>query len=207
MKTNVYIDAFNLYFGCLKGTPFKWLDLDKLSRLILPRHTINKIKYFTARVKPRPNDPTQPNRQQIYIRALCTIPNLSVIYGHFLSHNVWLPLANSSGGKTQYVRVIRTEEKGSDVNLATHLLNDAYQNDYEITAIISNDSDLVESVKIVRGQLGLKVGILNPHRHPSRELQAHSDFFKKVRRGVLAVSQFPNTLTDSRGPITKPEAW
>ncbi len=207
MKTNIYVDAFNLYFGCLRGTQYKWLDLDKLSRLMLPRHTINNIKYFTARVKPRPNDPTQPNRQQTYIRALCTIPDLSVIYGHFLSHDVWLPLANTSRERIQYARVIRTEEKGSDVNIATHLLNDAYQNDYEVAVIISNDSDLVEPVKIVRGQLGLKIGILNPHRHPSRELRANSDFFKKIRRSVLVASQFPSTLTDIRGTITKPEAW
>ena len=109
--------------------------------------------------------------------------------------------------ESNYARVIRTEEKGSDVNIATHLLNDAYQNDYEVAVIISNDSDLVEPVKIVRGQLGLKIGILNPHRHPSRELRANSDFFKKIRRSVLAASQFPSTLTDSRGTITKPEAW
>ena len=30
MRTRVYVDAFNLYYGALRGTPYKWLDLDAL---------------------------------------------------------------------------------------------------------------------------------------------------------------------------------
>lgn len=57
MKTNVYVDAFNLYYGCVKGTPYKWLDLAKLCGLLLPGDTVNRIRYFTARVQARPGDP------------------------------------------------------------------------------------------------------------------------------------------------------
>jgi hypothetical protein len=52
MNTFVYIDAFNLYFGSVRGTPYKWLDLNKLCHILLPRHEIAQIKYFTARVMP-----------------------------------------------------------------------------------------------------------------------------------------------------------
>ncbi len=55
MKTYVYIDAFNLYYGCVKNTPYKWLDLSKLCAILLPQHHIERIKYFTARVKSLPN--------------------------------------------------------------------------------------------------------------------------------------------------------
>ena len=49
--TNVYIDGVNLYYGCLRGTPFRWLDVARLSSLLLPRdHRIHRIRYFTARV-------------------------------------------------------------------------------------------------------------------------------------------------------------
>ncbi|HVR36551.1 MAG TPA: NYN domain protein, partial [Methylomirabilota bacterium] len=80
----VYIDAFNFYFGAVKGTPYKWLDFGKFCRLLLPNNQIVGIRYFTARVRPLPHDPDQPTRQQIYWRALRTIPNFSLYEGHFL---------------------------------------------------------------------------------------------------------------------------
>jgi uncharacterized LabA/DUF88 family protein len=167
LKTNIYIDGFNLYFGAVKGTPYKWLDLAEMCRLMLPRNQIHKIKYFMALVNARPNDPDQPVRQQTYLRALKTIPNLSIILGHFLTNECSMLLASSTPSNPQYARVIKTEEKGSDVNLATHLLNDGYKQDYEVAVVITNDSDLLEPIRIVRHELGLPVGILNPHKRPS----------------------------------------
>jgi hypothetical protein len=173
---------------------------------MLPKNDIVEIKYFTARVKPRPGDPGQPNRQQMYIRALRTIPNISIYYGHFLSNTVRLPLALPSG-KNKFVDVCKTEEKGSDVNLTTHLLCDGYEDSYDVAVIISNDSDLVEPVRVVKTKLGKKVGLLNPHKHPSRQLSKYSHFMKKIRKGVLKHSQFPPQLKDKHGTIVKPSSW
>jgi uncharacterized LabA/DUF88 family protein len=207
MKTYVYIAAFNLYFGCVKNTPYKWLDLSKVCNILLPQHEIQCIKYFTAHVKALPNSPNAPVRQQIYLRALATLPNLEIIYGHFLSHHVRMPLANPGLGQPKTVEVIKTEEKGSDVNLAIHLLHDAYQNRYESAVIVSGDSDLVTAVQIVKNELGRAVGVLNPQQRPSRMLQRHATFYKHIRTGVLAASQFPTTLTDEYGKFSKPTEW
>lgn len=207
MKTYVYIDGFNLYFGSVKKTPFKWLNISEMCRLMLPKHNIEAIKYYTALVKPLPHDPKQPMRQQTYLRALQTLPNVTVVYGHFLSHIVKMPLAYHKGKKLKYVDIIKTEEKGSDVNLATHLLDNAYQGDFDIAVIVSNDSDLVEPVKIVKDKLKKKVGILNPHKHPSQELLKHATFFKTIRKGVLKTSQFPEEMEDKRGKFHKPSSW
>ena len=80
-RVNVYIDGFNLYYGSLKRTPYKWLDVSKLCKSLLPSDTIQSIKFFTANVSARPHDQHLPARQQIYFRALKTIPNLTMIYG------------------------------------------------------------------------------------------------------------------------------
>lgn len=125
MKTFVYVDAFNLYFGCVKDTPYKWLDMARLCALMLPKHEIERIKYFTARISSRANDPEAPRRQETYLRALRTIPNLEIFYGHFLTHPVLMRLANPQPNQKAFVWVIKTDEKGSDVNLATQLLSDA----------------------------------------------------------------------------------
>jgi len=87
-RVNVYIDGFNLYYGAVKGSPFKWLDLSALCQRMLPGDTVQKIEYFTAILSARPGDPGLPMRQQIYLRALRTIPNLEITYGKFLTHSV-----------------------------------------------------------------------------------------------------------------------
>ncbi|GAP40683.1 PIN domain-containing protein [Flexilinea flocculi] len=105
----VYVDGFNLYYGAVKNTANKWLDIQKMVQLILPINQIKKIKYFTAVVSARQQDPEQPLRQQMYLRALRTIPNLEIIFGHFLTHPVRLPLANPVAGQKTYAEVIKTE--------------------------------------------------------------------------------------------------
>jgi len=205
--THIYIDGFNLYYGALRRTPYRWLNLETLCQLLLPKNTIGQIKYFTALVSARPNDPDQPVRQQLYLRALRTLPKVSIHFGHFLTHEVMMALVVAPGQPPKYARVIKTEEKGSDVNLATHLLHDAHMGRFDVAVIISNDSDLLEPIKIVRGQLHKRVGILNPHPNPSRALLPHIDFIKQIRTGVLRTAQFPLTLTDAHGTFTKPAAW
>jgi len=106
-----------------------------------------------------------------------------------------------------YVKVIKTGEKGSDVNLATHLLVDGYNDEYELAVVVSNDSDLVAPIQIVITELKKPVGLLNPAKHPSQVLQNCVTFQKKIRAGVLKNCQFPPILTDSIGSFAKPSSW
>jgi uncharacterized LabA/DUF88 family protein len=205
MRAYVYVDGFNLYYGSLKGTPNKWLDISKLCRFLFPHSEISKIKYFTAPVKIRPNDPDpdKPNRQQIYLRALKTIPNIEIFEGTFLWHRVFMKNAKNDG----YTEVIKTEEKGTDVNIAAHLLNDGHKGQYEIAIVISNDSDLVAPIKMVIGELGLPVVVVSPFKTNSIELKKIASSVRTIRKGVLAVSQFSDELEDSTGIFTKPASW
>lgn len=113
-------------------------------------------------------------------------------------------------GGIKKVKVYKTEEKGSDVNLATHLLNDAHLKDFEMAVVISNDSDLVEPIRIVINELGLRVGVLNPHikgSHPSFHLKQTATFVRYLRKSDLARSQFPPTMSDTDGNFYKPDTW
>jgi uncharacterized LabA/DUF88 family protein len=207
LRAYVYIDGLNLYYGALKNTRYKWLNLEEMCRLLLPGDDIRSIKYFTAIINARPHDPDAPTRQQVFLRALRTIPKLSIHLGHFLAHEVWMPLASSTSNPPQNVRVIKTEEKGSDVNLATHLVRDGFRGEYEVAVVVTNDSDLLEPIRVVGRELALPVGILNPHRKPSRALLPHVKFMKKIRPGLLAKCQFPDQLTDKDGTFRKPKSW
>ncbi len=208
MRTIACVDGFNLYFGALRKTPHRWLNLQRLMELHLkPHNQLVGIKYFTAKLNQRPNDPDAPARQEMYLRALATLPNLEITFGHFLTKNVRMLLANPAPGQAPAVTVIKTEEKGSDVNLAVQLLHDAHLDRLDCAVIVSGDSDLLMPVKIVRNELNKVVGVLNPQRHPCRVLEANANFYKHLRPNFVAAAQFPDTLTDARGIFTKPAAW
>ncbi len=209
LKTNrtfVYVDGFNLYYGKLKNSKYKWVNIETLCRLLLPHNEIIQIRYFSAQISARPNDPNQPVRQQTYFRALRTLPSVDIVLGHFLSHEV-LMTASPVTNPPKMVKVLKTEEKGSDVNIASYMLMDGFQNRFDTAVLMSNDSDLATPLKFLRETLGKKVGILNPQEKASRVLVKNSDFVKSIRDGVLAVSQFDQTLTDSNGTFTKPIDW
>lgn len=211
MESIVYVDRFNLYYGCLKRTPYRWLDLLAFAQKLLPRDEITAIKYFTAIVHPRPGRDDAVRDQALYLRALETIPCLSLHFGRFLTSETWAHLVDPPATGNARVKVHKTEEKGSDVNLATHLLVDGFKNRYELAVVVSNDGDLKAPVEYVRGELSRPVGVLNPRRNRSYALSPTrlppGSFYKPIRPGVLGSSQFPPTLRDQRGSFSKPDDW
>lgn len=220
MKVNIYIDGFNLYYRALRGRPsgFKWLDLSKLTGALVKGREINRIRYFTAKVSNTDADPTQNTRQQIYLRALETIPNLSITYGTFKERDKHRPLVSPVPGQARFVHIRDREEKGSDVNLASYLLVDGFQGEYDFAVVISNDTDLVEPIRLVRAKLELDVWVVNPSPPPKKglrdlnpmhqELQDVASERRRIFEATLRNSQFPNPLIDAEGrTITKPNSW
>ena len=117
-RTNVYIDGFNLYYSAVRKTSFKWLDLSALCHRLFPNKNIQSIKYFSAKVKTTKHDPNAPTRQEMYWRALRTIPNLEIIEGNFVRWPRLMPqsplayINDNYSNPPQRVQVERTEEKG-----------------------------------------------------------------------------------------------
>ena len=214
MRTALYIDGFNLYYSAVKGTPLRWLDPVALASRAFPRNTIVQTKFFTAKVSALPGDPDQPGRQQIYWRALRTIPDVEVILGEFRTRVVRAAVAQPP---PKTIEVLKTEEKGSDVNLAAHLLLDGFQRRFDVAIVISGDSDLVTPIKMVRTALGKAIGVLNPQRisgpgsrkpRKSAGLQHAATFYQNsLTWKQLADAQFPAALTDKVGTFTKPASW
>ena len=214
MITNVYIDGFNLYYGSLRKTPYKWLDLLHLCHSLLPNKFINRIRYFTARIKPLPHDKQAPVRQNNYLRALTTLLNLTIHYGQFVSRSQTWPVDPMTypipGGPPQMAQILRTEEKRSDVNLATHLLIDCVDDTFDEVVVISNDSDLTLPIEFAANRFGKTVGVINPQRYgkPSRELSKVASWtYTRINPSVLAGSQFPAVVNAGNSRINKPASW
>jgi hypothetical protein len=215
----------------LSRTPYRWLDLGAFARHALTGHEVAAIRYFTAKVS-GVSDPQSPVRQQTYLRALRTVENLSIHFGSFQRTKDWqrlvgafpdpsaLPPPPSPQVKTkdgqQRIKVHRSNEKGSDVNLASYLLLDTFRKDnlgFDGVAVVTNDSDLVTPIMMVRDELKTDVLVLDPQLDPrhadaeAKELKTAATSYRKIRTGTYAASQFPTTLRDVHGTITKPRPW
>lgn len=209
MKVNVYVDGLNLYHRKLEGTKFKWLNLWTLAELLVPKDEVHRVRYFTAKVMTYPgkSNHLQMVRQQTYLRAVDTLrpKGLTVHFGLFKvtqkeRHRVVAP--------HRPVLVFDPEEKGSDVNLASHLLLDAFHGDFEKALIVSYDSDLDTPAQIVRREFGLHVQVAIPGTHADMpESMIRADSITRVSDEKLSSAQFPPKLTDRFGTITKPAEW
>ena len=211
MKTNVYIDGFNLYYRAVRRTNYKWLDLFKVSQALVPSHEVNWIRYFTAQVLPVADDPSLMVRQAAYIRALQTIPTLTVHWGQFKRREKAGPVVSPVSGHPDHARIHVFEEKGTDVNLATYLIMDGYDGDYEQAVVITNDSDLALPISMVKEKLNLPVGVVNPNLNQRAntpvELREAATFQRRLRESTLRDCQFPSILYDTNGTIRKPDEW
>jgi hypothetical protein len=162
MQTVVYIDGFNLYYGACRHPGRRWLNLAALCERLLPNDEVQEIAFCTANVKKDPADPGKQDRQRIYHRALRTIPNLEIHLGRFVPKRVKGRLVDRAEGES-LERVVETfEEKGTDVNIASLLLKDAFEKRFESAVVISNDGDLKMPVQIARSDLGLPITVVNP---------------------------------------------
>jgi len=234
VTTIVYVDGFNFYYGAVKGTQYKWADFEKLTGRLIPNDQVSKIRYFTAPVKSRGSDPQGPERQAAFIRAISSNPLIEVHLGHFRTDPAWLPLAPGRWAdatrprvrsrrnvdmiqnrfeprlsRPPSIRVLKTEEKGSDVNLASFLLYDTFKGLCSKALVISNDSDLAEPIKMVVEE-GVVVGVVNPHRRHkmSRHLKNVASFDIQLRHQILAKCQMPSPVFGARGQqIHKPKTW
>ncbi len=199
-----YIDGFNLYFGLKdKGWQrYYWLDIQEMvGRLLKPQQRLLEIKYFTSRVSATRSDSDKPKRQGVYLEALQTRPALRIYYGHYLVSPV---VCQKCGNIHQ-----KPTEKMTDVNIATELLCDAFQDRFDVAIIVSGDSDLAPPVSAMRRLFCHKRAfIFFPPGRFSNILKNVASASLHIGRGVLAASQFPERIVKSDGfALQRPQKW
>lgn len=207
MRARVYIDGFNLYYRGLKTTRYKWLNIRAFAQAMLASDDhIDLVRYFTTDVSPRAGDPEAPTRQEAYFRALRTLPGVKFHKGRFLAKTVVRPLSQEP---SCFVEVNSTEEKGSDVNLATYLVRDAFLDEFDLALVVSQDTDLIEPLRVVKEEVGKIIGVVwLENSRPGNKHRQVTSFIRHARPSVLRDCQFPNPVIGKGGrKIWKPEAW
>jgi uncharacterized LabA/DUF88 family protein len=224
MRAAVYVDGFNLYYIRLKGQRyFRWLNLKALADGILKApHNVGEVNYYTAHVSHK-EDPGAPGRQRSYLNALATVPEIKVHFGNFLYSEKWVALIKPPRTRPENYRwpppwpdlvwIGKTEEKGSDVNLASHLVRDALMNRFDVGVVLSNDTDLVEPIRIAVREARKSVILLSPlHPNPkldpttgrkpspAKSLRDVSSSVLHIHNGHLRRAQFPDRFSVLHSP-------
>ena len=224
MKTTIYIDGYNLYYGCLKHTKYKWLDLYELFashiiRVQSPSSTVTKIKYFTAdiRAKVASRGTQATTAQDSYHRALLTLypDKVEIIKGYYSLEKASLLKYKKPPDKRDRIDVWRLEEKQTDVNIALHAYRDAIRKECEQIVIVSNDTDLKPLLQMIRkdmGQniiIGVVIPILKKSRRPAnRSLSNIADWTRNyILEDELKRSQLSNPIPTRKKPIKRPDYW
>ena len=107
------------------------------------------------------------------------------------------------------VRVVKLEEKRTDVNIASAMLLDAFNNKADVFVLVSGDTDFIAPVKIVRKDFKKTVIVLNP-RDSKSWLKDCASYSRDIPRDLPAQCQLPDIVPyGKRGDrfIHRPIAW
>jgi 6-hydroxy-3-succinoylpyridine 3-monooxygenase len=210
-RSAIYIDGFDLYYGALKDSAYRWLDLQKYFSQVRSDEQIQQIWYFTAEVSG-----SAGIRQKAYLDALSTCPLVKTVKGVFKKKELKCGVRSCNysdpvSGKKFY----SYEEKQTDVNIALQIVRDAYEKQYSSIVLVSGDSDLTPALKLVREISPLtKITVYVPSRHPSRvkatgELRSIANKVRALPLTNLSKAQLPEAAQDAQGNIIshKPKCW
>jgi uncharacterized LabA/DUF88 family protein len=199
-----YVDGFNLYFG-LRSRQWRryyWLDLHRMAQnLLRTGQQLVETKYFTSRVSATPANPQKARRQVAYLEALQTLSCVQIFFGHYLENSVECRRCGATW--------ISHDEKMTDVNIATELLTDAFDDRFDTAILVTADSDLTRPIEVVRTRYPGKRVVLAfpPNRFSERLKQVGSAYFT-IGRDVLAASQLADSVVKPDGfVLRRPAKW
>jgi uncharacterized LabA/DUF88 family protein len=199
-----YVDGFNLYFG-MKSKGWRklyWLNLVTLANALLkPDQLLEKVHYFTSRIRNTSSNKADTQRQKTYLEGLGLLPELDIHFGHFLEK----PRQCQTCG----AQWLSYEEKMTDVNIAVQMLTDAYEDLFDTAILISGDSDLTTPVTMLRQQFPSKRLIVAfPPGRKSNELSKASHGYLTIGEALLRQSQFPDEMSRPDGHVlARPVTW
>lgn len=235
LRTRIYIDGYNFYYGCLKNTPYKWLDLIPLfENHILPSALVKdqtgetrqslllespSIKFFTANIIEKvAKSEDSVSSQAKYHTALRKLHNgrIELIKGYYAVDKKKVKIVDSNTPnrpprECQEIQVWKVEEKQSDVNLALQAYHDAINEEVDHVIIVTNDTDISPALQMIREHTNVIVGVVIPSldqiRNPNVSLTQYAHWTRRhITKAELSACQLPRVLK-GRKPTMKPISW
>ena len=229
MRTACFVDGYNLFYGLLAGTPYKWLDLPSLLAHIIrvedPANTLHSVSFFTSGVKPAlaTRGIASQHAQDTYIRALKT-KGVEVFLGLHQIESGKAPRfidKDTPPSRANQVEIWKLEEKQTDVCIAISMYRLAVrqmalplEERIEQIVLVSADTDMTPALRAIREDFpDLRLGVILPHREGVKRtipgsLKPYSHWMRHVVTDAeLAEHQFPPRIPTRKKPADKPDYW
>ncbi|MGV8082387.1 MAG: NYN domain-containing protein [Coriobacteriia bacterium] len=216
-RVNVYIDGFNFYYAAFVGpnggpgpyNSYKWLNLRSYVSAVLGNSfDVRTVRYFSTKVKPTKSDPDKHFRQDAYFRALTAHANVDVHSGGQFRVRQKLGKLVEPGYPLAVVHVEVREEKGADVSLASWLIYEACQGVFDAAVVVSDDSDLLEPVRMVQTYLGKDVFVIHLRKRRSSFANAAKYVYHGDKTHFFSLNQLPPIVVLPNGKTaSKPRTW
>lgn len=230
LRTRVYVDGYNLYYGCLRKTPYKWLDIRALAERILASVLLDvegepakfslaplAVKYFTAAILKNfaRSDDSVPS-QAAYHQALRGHLGsaLELIEGYYSAEpaRAHRRIKGQAARDSELVDIWKLVEKQSDVALALHAYADALRGEVDHVVFVTNDTDVVPCLDLIRAHTSSRIGLIIPTRASERpantDLSRRADWVRMhVLEDELAGCQLPPMVKLDGRAVHKPISW
>lgn len=218
MKTSLYVDGFNFYYGMYRiqqrfcCPADKWLNWTKLAhRLTGTDSTVHKIHYFTSHVHRSERDPSQNLRQILFFRAIDNLPGVEIHVGKHIAVKrkgrlISPKPADFDLPQDTVVSIQTFEEKGSDVNLAVQLLDDAWSGEIDRAIVVSNDTDLISAITLARRHI--RVDVASPQDTLAAQMRKSVQYSWIIDPAILRECRMDSpTLAIDGTPLYPPRSW
>jgi uncharacterized LabA/DUF88 family protein len=190
-RVSFYIDGFNFYYGFSQSveSKYKWLNLNALTNFyLLENQIIGEVHYFTSRIT---GDSAKQKRQNTYLEALDAV-GIHIHYGLFKKER-------RKCGECGYNSKTYSE-KGTDVNIAVQLLADAFDDNFDISFLVTGDSDLVPLVNKFRALFPeKKLVVAFPPNRGIKELMQAAESYTHIGLDAIRQSRFPEIVKSKTG--------
>ncbi|MBN3865473.1 NYN domain-containing protein [Pseudomonas frederiksbergensis] len=229
MRTAFFVDGYNVFYGLLAGTPYKWLNLKGLLGHVAyienPHSSLISVDDFTSSVKPElaTRGRVSKEAQDTYVRAL-KATNVAVHYGRHKLEPAKAPRfidRKTAASRQDKIDIWKLEEKETDVHIAISMYRTAarqaklhFHEQIEQLVLVSSDTDMTPALRAIREDFpDIRVGVILPHRaelnRPSPgSLKEHSHWMRRVVTSEeLQSHQFPIRVPTHKAPAIKPDYW
>jgi hypothetical protein len=201
LRVNAYVDGFNLYYGLkTRGWgQFYWIDPFRLiQQLIRPGFSLNRVRYFTAKVR-QPHEKRE--RQNAFLEAIGATSDAEIVYGKFYSKPRWCGECNASWRSF--------EEKMTDTAIGVNLVADAFTDDFDVAYMVGGDTDIVPAIKMVRRHFpGKRLEAWFPPRRKNQEVTDACHDEGQINGEHLKPAVMPDRILLKSGLyVERPATW
>lgn len=224
LRTRIYLDGYNFYYGCLKLTQFKWLDPKALFTQILQTSQTDDfelaepaVMYFTALIlKEFATSQDSVSSQAQYHQALLGYlgESIQIVKGKFSAErgSARFYKQGKPALSSELVDIWKLVEKQSDVALALYAYSDAVRNEVDQVVFVTNETDVVPALELIRRDTRVKIGLVVPTkdqmRRVNKDLEKHADWVRThIPESELAAAQLPNMVKLTGNAVHKPLTW